>query len=704
MKKYPSLLAPPFLSSILALVALTALSAEAAAPLRAAEGSAKAWQTIWDNDQFTVEIEHNTLLAAKVGEVLAFDLPGQGRFEVVKDGQERLPSGNIAWRGHLRSAGEMFSTDLILTERGVVGDIRTPSGRYHLATSHQPGEVSQNATFFNLVNREICASPDEHDHSAAGGSLLAQGAASKPLTASKASKPQAAPTAISALMEKGLDSSETATVDVMFVYTPLVESRLGLNLSATMDNVLVAANGAVARNRAGIQFRQVGSLKVSPRKMIVGDISAALRAVTSAEDSSLPLNEDFVGVAAKRRELGADIVVFLVAQSDYSVGCAQGDSCMVGVAWQSTQQGFENSDDPGRRGYVTVDVGARDLALTVTHEIGHILGAGHDYVAGGNGLFSDSKGFRWNGGVYGTIMSYAPVTVMAFSSPDLLCGDGPCGVPADQPNPADNARAIKAARFVVANFKATQPAPPPDLSGLWWNPEQSGWALHLNQSGRNLSATWLTYDQAGRAVWYTVPSCAINGSQCSGDVYRGWGTQPGLMAGADIDPDRFNRSKIGSMTLSFADSGSLSMRYTLGTIQQSVSLVRQLGRDSNTTDLHRDGVWWVSQEAKTGVTVTQYGSGLFLSWFTYNDSGRAVWYVVPACVLSESGDACQGALYQAAGPAGPLSGVAYDPLKVTVQPVGVAGIQFSGEYAGRFSWQVGAVSASALVDRVLPTP
>ena len=101
-------------------------------------------------------------------------------------------------------------------------------------------------------------------------------------------------------------------------------------------------------------------------------------------------------------------------------------------------------------------------ALTVAHELGHVMGLVHSYRQG------ESNGaWRWSRGHYvsprgpaprwGTIMSYAGLEIMGgvFSDPLADCGAGPCGVDGQELDGADAVATLNALRFQVAAHRAS---------------------------------------------------------------------------------------------------------------------------------------------------------------------------------------------------------------------------------------------------------
>lgn len=80
--------------------------------------------------------------------------------------------------------------------------------------------------------------------------------------------------------------------------------------------------------------------------------------------------------------------------------------------------------------------------------------------------------------------------------------------------------------FAVAPLPPTGSLHPHEnYTDMWWNPQQSGWALNVFQSGDTLIAVWAVYDTAGRPTWYALLSGswlydAGNSLHYAGTVYR----------------------------------------------------------------------------------------------------------------------------------------------------------------------------------------
>src|SRR5690242_9582277 len=74
--------------------------------------------------------------------------------------------------------------------------------------------------------------------------------------------------------------------------------------------------------------------------------------------------------------------------------------------------------------------------------------------------------------------------------------------------------------FIVGCGSTSTANLPGPRSGLWWNPNESGWGIHFTQRGNTMFAAWYTYDASGAPKWYVASSCAVSGNGCSGSLYQ----------------------------------------------------------------------------------------------------------------------------------------------------------------------------------------
>ena len=110
------------------------------------------------------------------------------------------------------------------------------------------------------------------------------------------------------------------------------------------------------------------------------------------------------------------------------------------------------------------------------------------------------------------------------------------------------------------------------------------------------------------------------------------------------------------------------------------------------------GLWWASpanSEAGWGLNVAHQGDTLFVSWFTYDTSGRGSWLVMTA---TKSGpNAYTGTLYRTRGPA--FNAVPWSPADVTKEAAGSATLTFGDTNNGTFAYTVSGVTQTKPITR-----
>jgi hypothetical protein len=237
------------------------------------------------------------------------------------------------------------------------------------------------------------------------------------------------------------------------------------------------------------------------------------------------------------------------------------------------------------------------------------------------------------------------------------------------------------------------------LSGLWWNPGESGWGIDFTQRGNNVFAAWYTYDGSGNPKWYVSvcamgPASTATSGTCNGALLQVTGPR---FFGAAFNANSIASSSVGTLQVAFADAGRGSMTYTLGTQSRTVALERQPFPTGTTQPLidHTD-LWWNPDESGWGVALTQQFQIIFAAWYVYNDGGQPVWYVVPNCPVNSAGNRCSGAVYRTTGPA---FGPTFNPNTVASFEVGTATFAFSDANSGTLSYTVNGVSGNKAITR-----
>jgi hypothetical protein len=115
--------------------------------------------------------------------------------------------------------------------------------------------------------------------------------------------------------------------------------------------------------------------------------------------------------------------------------------------------------------------------------------------------------------------------------------------------------------------------PATDYSGLWWNPDESGWGIALTRQADMSFATIYTYDANGNPVWYIASSCPIVGSGCSGSLYSVSG---GTQLATPWNASALSVTSVGTLNLSFTDLNSGAMSFTVKGVSSSRAIQRNV--------------------------------------------------------------------------------------------------------------------------------
>ncbi len=244
-----------------------------------------------------------------------------------------------------------------------------------------------------------------------------------------------------------------------------------------------------------------------------------------------------------------------------------------------------------------------------------------------------------------------------------------------------------------------------NVTGLHWNPEESGWGINLNHQGNIIFATLFTYDTTGKPMWLVASSLERQADgKYSGALYKTKNARPFT----PIDGNR-DVTQVGSMSIDAWANGFAVVSYDVGGVKVEKQIKYQkFGADrakcSNTNALNRvsatnyQDLWWNPAESGWGVNLTHQDDTLFATVFTYPQAGGdGVWYVASGMVKQADGSFL-GDLYKTTGtafnvePVVPLTGA-------NVVKVGTASFKATNGENGVFTHSVDGVSVTKNVQR-----
>ncbi|MEP7070207.1 MAG: YncE family protein [Usitatibacter sp.] len=237
---------------------------------------------------------------------------------------------------------------------------------------------------------------------------------------------------------------------------------------------------------------------------------------------------------------------------------------------------------------------------------------------------------------------------------------------------------------------------PGPLSGIWCNPNESGWGINFTQRHGNIFAAWYTYDSAGNAKWYVASNCAMptGSSSCSGTLYQVDGPR---FFGVPFNPAAERVTAVGSLSVAFSGNSNATMSYTVNGQSRTVAIQRQVfnsGATPPVTDF--TDLWWNPNESGWGLAITQQYNIMFLAWYVYDGNGQPTWFVVPNCAVNNSGMGCVGDAYRTTGP--PF-GPTFDPAQVQVFGAGKMFLNFTDANNGQIDYNNDTLFVSKRITR-----
>lgn len=235
--------------------------------------------------------------------------------------------------------------------------------------------------------------------------------------------------------------------------------------------------------------------------------------------------------------------------------------------------------------------------------------------------------------------------------------------------------------------------------GLWWAGEaESGWGMSITQHGSTIFLAVYTYDASGLPAWYTL-LCTVTGNNCAGDMFRTFGgsppTLPWVTSGRTVE-------KVGTGTLAFADGNSGTFDFVINGVGGNKRISRlDVSTGVTPTEIDFTDIWWNPNESGWGVSMTHRHSNIFIAWYTYDEAGRAKWYVVSGCKLTNATitASCTGDLYGVTGGL-PLT-VPWVAGRTVAKLEGSMTLQFSDASNALMTYTIGGKPYARLITRFL---
>jgi hypothetical protein len=235
-----------------------------------------------------------------------------------------------------------------------------------------------------------------------------------------------------------------------------------------------------------------------------------------------------------------------------------------------------------------------------------------------------------------------------------------------------------------------------NYEGLWWvaGGAEAGWGINFAHQGDVIFATWFTYNVNGKAWWLTMTANKTADGVYSGQLIR----TNGAPFSAYAPPA--TTTVVGAGTLTFVSATAGTFAYTVNDGANAATRTKAIvlqtfgpvpvcvwgAQPDLTLATNFQDLWWASGggESGWGINLTQQGTTIFATWFTYDANRDPLWLSVTAPQTAPN--TFNGTLYLTGGPA--FSAVPFDPSQVTRTPVGSANFRFTNGNAGVFTYVV----------------
>lgn len=242
-----------------------------------------------------------------------------------------------------------------------------------------------------------------------------------------------------------LSANPPTEIDLLIVHTPSVTTNYGGNSGVEAHALasVTTVNDALEDSDIPVVFNLVAVEEIAYTESATS-IADDLEAIAGKSD---PVDPTHSAVLNLRDIYGADLVTLF---RDGPVG---GNA---GLAYILDPQ-----NDSVDSGYAVVSDASASNQLTLAHELGHNMASAHARADPGNPPpIDEARGYTFtaNGTDYRTIMGIDSdfSRIAQYSNPAVLFEGVATGLPAGDPEAADNASAFAVSTPVIAGFRRTQ--------------------------------------------------------------------------------------------------------------------------------------------------------------------------------------------------------------------------------------------------------
>jgi CubicO group peptidase (beta-lactamase class C family) len=241
-----------------------------------------------------------------------------------------------------------------------------------------------------------------------------------------------------------------------------------------------------------------------------------------------------------------------------------------------------------------------------------------------------------------------------------------------------------------------------NLTGLYFKADESGWGLSIAHQGNQLFPTWYTYDQNGRAIWYSgaVLSEQADGS-FKGPTFRVTGTPFAQIGGEGSAV----ASAVGELSIRAQSAGALDFGYTIEGLSQSKRMqpfrfgrlpACRFGSVERSAAANRSDIWFNPRQPGWGLSISEQDQTIVLAWYTYAEDGAPLWFL--GTLTRDAEGRFTGPLFrpQKGTPFAQINGT---PASGNLPQVGDATLEFIDGSRGSFRYRMGAVMQTRDIER-----